>query len=243
VSSIPSELVEGLGRLEAALGYRFSERELLLRALTHRTYVHENAALGREDNERLEFLGDAVLDLAIGQLLMERLPEASEGELSKARAGLVNEQVLATVADALGLGEHLLLGRGEASSGGRRKPSLLANGCEALVGAVFLDGGFPEARSLVARLFGTYLESSWELRPLVDSKTAFQERTQRDQRLTPRYVVVSETGPDHNKTFEVAVIVGERELARGWGRSKKEAEQRAAAAALTAYDPGAERLP
>jgi ribonuclease III len=220
--------------LEARLGYAWKDVGRLETALTHKSYLNENPGWRRADNERLEFLGDAVLGLAVGHLLMEAEPARSEGELSKRRASLVNEAGLAEVAGELGLGEWLFLGRGEEQSGGRKKPSVLADACEALVAAVYLDGGFDAAFQVVRHLFGGRLSEAREAGQ-GDFKTRLQERAAR-RKLTVRYAVVAETGPDHEKTFEVAASVGERELARASGRTKKEAEQRAAERALAALD-------
>jgi ribonuclease-3 len=220
--------------LEARLGYVFRDRARLESALTHKSYLNENADWGRPDNERLEFLGDAVLDLVVGHLLMDAAPSRDEGELSKTRAAIVNENGLAEVAAELGLGQWLFLGRGEEQSGGRRKPSVLADACEALVAAVYLDGGFDSAFAMVRGLFGARVASAREA-GLNDFKTRLQERAAR-RRLQVRYQVVSEQGPDHDKTFEIAVHLGDREVARGTGKTKKEAEQRAAEMALRTLD-------
>jgi ribonuclease-3 len=224
--------------LEQRLDYCFTARELLRTALTHKSFVNENPTLGREDNERLEFLGDAVLDLAVGHLLMERFPVRSEGELSKRRAAIVNEQGLSDVAGALGLGEWLFLGRGEEQTGGRRKASLLADACEAVVAAVYLDGGFDAAFRVIRRLFQDRLGAA-DKPGGEDYKTQLQEVVQAELRQVPRYLVVAEHGPDHEKTFIVAVQIGGQEVARGSGRSKKEAEQRAAQLALDQVTVGA----
>jgi ribonuclease III len=224
--------------LEARLGYTFRDRARLESALTHKSYLNENAGWGRPDNERLEFLGDAVLDLVVGHLLMDAAPSRNEGELSKTRAAIVNETGLADVAVELGLGEWLFLGRGEEQSGGRRKPSVLADACEALIAAIYLDGGFSAAFAVIERLFGARVRSAQEA-GLHDFKTRLQERAAR-RRLQVRYTVVKEQGPDHDKTFEIAACVGERELSRGVGKTKKEAEQRAAELALRALDSDAQ---
>jgi ribonuclease III len=225
-------------RLEARLNYHFRDQARLESALTHKSYVNENPMWGRPDNERLEFLGDAVLDLVVGHLLMEAQPGRTEGELSKTRAALVNEQGLAEVAGELQLGEWLFLGRGEEQSGGRRKPSVLADACEALVAAIYLDGGFDSAFQMVRHLFGQRVLNTSEA-GLHDYKTRLQERAAR-KKVHVRYLVVEERGPDHDKTFEVAATLAEgggtRELARGVGKTKKEAEQRAAELALKALE-------
>jgi ribonuclease-3 len=225
-------------RLEGLLGHRFADPRLLEEALTHKSFLNENVAPGRKHNERLEFLGDAVLGLCIGHLLMERFPDVREGELSMIRAQVVNETHLADVATQLALGEWLYLGRGEEQTGGRRKPSLLADACEALLAAVYLDGGFAAAFGVVRRMFEPRF-AALEAAGKSDFKTRLQERAQATWRETPRYGVVDEKGPDHEKKFVVAVLVGGKELARGEGRSKKEAEQRAAHAALEALGASA----
>jgi ribonuclease-3 len=226
---------DGYAPLEQRLGHCFRDRALLERALTHKSFLNEHAAAARGDNERLEFLGDAVLNLAVGHLLMEAFPERTEGELSKTRAQLVSEQGLSEVAAALGLGEWLFLGRGEEQTGGRRKPSLLADACEAVLAAVYLDGGFEVALEAVRRLFGERVRGG-EAAGATDYKTRLQERAQGVLKVQPRYAVVSTAGPDHDKTFEVAISLGEREYARASGKSKKEAEQRAAERALDLLD-------
>jgi ribonuclease III len=219
---------------EQRLGYTFRDRTRLECALTHKSYLNENVAQGRTDNERLEFLGDAVLDLVVGHLLMEAFPERNEGELSKTRAAIVHETGLAEVASELKLGDWLFLGRGEEQSGGRRKPSVLADACEALVAAIYLDGGFDAAFATVRLLFGSRVASARDA-GLHDYKTRLQERAAR-RRVQVRYQLVQEEGPDHDKTFEIAACIGDREYARGVGKTKKEAEQRAAEMALRALD-------
>ena len=223
--------------LEQRLDYRFKSPDLLRTALTHKSFVNENPALLREDNERLEFLGDAVLDLAVGHMLMERFPVRSEGDLSKRRASIVNEQGLYEVAARLCLGDWLFLGRGEEQTGGRKKASLLADACEAVLAAVYLDGGFAAAFHVIEGLFEERL-AAIEKAGGEDFKTQLQEVVQARLRQVPRYVVVGESGPDHEKVFEVAVQVGGQEIARPSGRSKKEAEQRAAQLALAGLDKG-----
>ena len=223
---------ERVARLEAKLGSSYGERSLLLAALTHKSYVNEHREDGVVHNERLEFLGDAVVDLAISHRLMERFPRASEGELSKLRALLVNEDSLARVARSVGLGELLLLGRGEEMTGGREKSSVLADALEAVIGAVYLAGGLPQVMELVDRHFGEALAGVAEGRNGLDHKTLLQEDAQVRMRTAPRYRVIAESGPDHDKTFEVEVLIGDEPYARASGKSKKEAEQAAARRAL-----------
>lgn len=216
-----------LDALEARLGRAFGDRSRLALALIHRS------ACGRvgENNEQLEFLGDAVLNLAISDLLLGRFASMREGDLSKVRASVVNGTVLAEKARALDLGRELRLGRGEERSGGRDKESILSSAYEAVLGAVFLDAGFLAARELVARDFARELEEAAG-RDFADPKTRLQELTQRRFRATPTYVLVRSTGPDHAKGFESEIVLDGRVLGRGEGRSKKAAEQEAALRAL-----------
>jgi ribonuclease-3 len=183
-------------------------------------------------NERLEFLGDTVLSLAVSHKLMERKERFDEGELSRIRASLVNEETLAEIARDIGLGECLLLGKGEENSDGRKRDSLLADALEALLGAAFLDKGFDRASELVGQLFFSKLESDVQLLVQMDFKTMLQEVTQDKMRVTPEYEVVGETGPDHDKEFEVVVLLSGEERGRGRGASKKRASQAAAREAL-----------
>ena len=229
-----------LALLSAALGYAFGQPQLLRQALTHRSLINErpSESQGQEHNERLEFLGDAVVDLSVGHQLMERLPQAREGELSKLRAMLVSEASLALSAERLGLGSHLRLGRGEEQTGGRRKASILADALEAVLGAIFLDGGFGAADATVRRLLGSLLETAVDGALDRDHKTRLQELAQGQLHQMPRYEVLEERGPDHAKVFTVGVFLGERELARAEGHSKKAAEQHAACRALEALQPG-----
>jgi ribonuclease-3 len=218
--------------LENRLGYGFKNRKLLENALVHKSYLNENQGSGLQDNERLEFLGDAVLDLVVGHILMRDLPKLHEGELSMTRAEIVNEQSVAEVAAQVGLGDWLFLGRGEENTGGRRKPSLLADACEAIIAAIYLDGGYDAAFTVVERLFAPRV-SALDVPPgFTDFKTRLQERAQAMRREVPRYTVIAEYGPDHEKVFEVVVSIGSKEYARQGGKSKKEAEQSAAQAAL-----------
>lgn len=216
--------------LEAQLGHRFRDPELLETALTHRSL---SAARETPNNEKLEFLGDSVLELAISDLLMQQFPHSHEGELSKLRASLVNTRSLARKARDLGLGAVLRLGKGEEKNGGRNKDSILAAGYEALLGAVYLDRGFLAARRVLARQFATDIKTL-SLAGLGDWKTRLQEMTQKLFRATPTYTLVQESGPDHEKNFVSQISVGGRTLGRGEGRSKKSAEQAAANEALQA---------
>lgn len=217
-------------QIEEQIGYRFRKPELLETALTHRSLTAANAS---RNNEKLEFLGDAVLDLAVSDLLMQQFPRHQEGDLSKLRASLVNAHVLADKARALGLGLSLKLGKGEEKSGGRDKESILAAGFEALIGAIYLDRGFVAARRVLARQFASDLQARAG-GTVEDCKTRLQEITQRMFKATPTYTLVRETGPDHAKNFVSQISIGGRTLGRGEGKSKKSAEQAAAMEALRA---------
>jgi ribonuclease-3 len=217
--------------LEGRLGHVFAQPSLCEAALTHKSWLNEAQASGRTDNERLEFLGDAVLALVVSDLLMRRFPDRSEGELSKTRAVIVSETGLAKTAETIGLGQWIFLGRGEDQAGGRRKPSILSDALEALRGAVYLDGGLGAAHAVATNLFGQALEEA-EKHARLDYKSRLQERSQALLQVTPIYRVVREAGPDHDKRFEVAIALGGREYGRAMGKSKKEAEQNAAAGAL-----------
>jgi ribonuclease-3 len=212
------------------LGYRFAATDLLARAMTHRS-VGGDAS----NNETLEFLGDAVLALAIAELLMRRHPAAREGDLSKLRAGLVNAPVLAGKARALALNEWLRLGKGEEKTGGRDKESILAAAYEALLGAIFLDGGYGAVRDAIERQFGAELEAGLAA-GAGDYKTRLQELTQRRFRASPVYQLIEESGPDHAKCFTVELSIEGQVRGRGAGATKKAAEQAAAMQALTALD-------
>ena len=226
------ERVQALTGLEDRLGWYFADIALLDNALTHRSFVNENAALACRDNERLEFLGDAVLELTVSDLLMRKFPDHSEGQLSKLRASVVNEQPLAELARRFGIGEHLLLGKGEEGSGGRMKSSLLANAFESVIAAMYQDGGFDRTAAFIAELFEPLIEEGDISAVYRDYKTAVQEMCQVLFREMPRYMVISETGPDHDKRFETSLVIGERVIATGKGRSKKDAEQQAARIAM-----------
>jgi ribonuclease-3 len=219
---------ECVSALEAKLKVVFPNRALGLAAVTHKSYSNEHRESSAADNERLEFLGDAVVDLAVSHRLMERFPNATEGELSKLRALIVNEEGLARIARQIGLGEILLLGRGEELTGGRQKNSVLADALEAVLGSVYLSTGWDTVLELVDRLFGEALEGVADGRSGYDYKTRLQEQVQIRLRQAPKYRVLSETGPAHERIFEVEVTVGDELTARATGRSKKEAEQAAA---------------
>lgn len=216
-----------LTQLEKELGYFFSEPSLLVCALTHVSYDRKK---GVAHNEVLEFLGDAVLDLAISDLLIRSFPEKSEGDLSRMRAALVNSSVLPEKATLLELGSFLRLGKGEERSGGRDKPSILAGAFEALLGAVYRDGGYEAARSIVERYFASDVKE--KSLGQQDYKTRLQEISQMLFHAPPRYRMVSESGPDHAKCFVTEIALGGKRLGKGEGKTKKQSEQEAAKQAL-----------
>jgi ribonuclease-3 len=229
-------LTETLGPLEAQLGYRFRDIGLLEHALTHRSRAHEDASGGVIDNESLEFLGDAVLGFVIADMLFQRFPTHSEGYKSKVKASIVSAAALTRLAERIDLGRFLILGRGEEKTGGRRKHAILADGFEAVIAAVYLDGGISAAREFIVSRFGPLLmeagDQAAEAAFTEDWKSALQEWLQGANRGLPRYRVASTEGPDHRKQFEVEVLVGGEPAGRATGRSKKDAEQQAAKAAL-----------
>lgn len=220
-----------LAALQVRLGYTFRDASLLQLALTHPSVAHEQGA-PVQHNQRLEFLGDAVLQLALTRELYERFPDFDEGPLTKARAKLVNRRTLGTHGRALGLGQHLVLSRGEESHGGRERSSALADACEAVIGAIFLDGGYAVAREFILREFSAGLSDLGVIPTLENPKGELQEFLQARSPEAPRYHVVSTSGPDHDRVFECTVHHAGVELARGAGKSKKAAESEAALAAL-----------
>jgi ribonuclease-3 len=227
--------IASIDQLHASLAYRFTNRIFLEEALTHTSYVNERKQADATHNERLEFLGDAVLSLVMSEYLAARLPHYSEGALSKLKAKLVSESSLARIARRIQLGDYLKLGRGEERSRGREKDSLLSDAVEAVIAAVHLDGGFTASRAVTLHLFSDELRSitdQSEQPGSGDFKTQFQEWCQKRYETLPRYETVRQSGPDHDTVFEVAVSVKDEIVGRGIGRSKKEAEQSAAKEAL-----------
>lgn len=229
--TITEERHAALVRLSARLGVEFADPALLDEALTHPSYTNESKD-SIPNNERLEFLGDAVLELASSRYLYARFPDASEGELTKMRASLVQSETLARLARRLDLGEYLRLGRGELQGGGADRQNNLENAFEAVVGAVYLDGGWPAAQDYVCRQLATEMRCIRPTRVTRDYKTVLQEHIQRGSRAPLLYELIGEHGPDHDKRFTVCVRIGGTPMGEGTGRSKKEAEQQAAARAL-----------
>jgi len=232
-------LTENLGPLEAQIGYRFKDIGLLEHALTHRSRAHEDASGGVIDNESLEFLGDAVLGFVIADMLFQRFPTHSEGYKSKVKASIVSATSLTRLAEKIDLGRYVLLGRGEEKTGGRRKHAILADGFEAVIASIYLDGGIDAARDFIVSQFGPMLAEAGDMAAdasfTEDWKSALQECLQSKGLGLPSYRLASAEGPDHRKRFDVEVLVGGQAAGRATGRSKKEAEQQAAKSALEKF--------
>lgn len=217
---------------EDATGISFNDVELLRQAFTHRSYLNEHRSESAGHNERLEFLGDAVLELVSTDFLYKKFPEHNEGDLTAYRAALVNATTCAEVATELGMNDYLLLSRGEAKDTGRARGVLLANAFEALIGAIYLDQGYDAARDFIHAHLLPKIDEIIKKRLWQDAKSTLQEKSQEAHGVTPVYSVLEETGPDHDKQFIVGVYVSEKLLAKGSGKSKQEAEQSAARAAI-----------
>lgn len=225
-----------MSTLEDRLKYTFKDKNLLLLALSHKSYEYEKGSGTSGNNERLEFLGDAVVDLVLSELLMKQFPKDAEGALSKKRASLVNESTLSQVATEIELQNDLLLGKGEIQSGGQSKPRILASVYEALVGALFLDGGYEKTRDIIADHFSKLLPTIGDREAGADDfKTRLQEEVQAVLKTTPVYTMMKESGPPHDRSFQVEVSVNGIPIAQAEGRSKKQAEQEAAKNALTRW--------
>ena len=219
-------------KFEEKIGVNFKDKNLLRQAFTHRSYLNENPSLGLEQNERLEFLGDAVLEMAITEYLYKKYPQKTEGEMTALRAALVNAVALSEAANSLNIGDFLLLSKGEAKSLGKARQYILANAFEALIGAIYLNGGYEETFSFLEKnLFGK-IEEIIEKKLWIDAKSLFQEKAQELESVTPAYKVLAESGPDHEKVFTMGVFLGDELIAEGNGASKQEAEQDAARKAL-----------
>lgn len=225
-----------LKEFEESLSLDFNNKLLLQRALTHKSYPNENRHLNVKDNERLEFLGDSVLSLSVSTYLFNKFSDLPEGELAKMRAVVVSAPILAEVAKRIDLGKYLFLGRGEEMTGGRERDSILADTMEAIFGALYLDQGFAAASEFILEQLKVDIINVAEGNHIQDYKTMLQEVIQEDGNMRPEYEVVDEEGPDHNKTFKVAVKLNKDNLGSGRGSSKKEAEQEAAKVALDKLD-------
>ena len=211
--------------LEQRIGYKFENFDLLVKAMTHSSYANEHRYEKKENNERLEFLGDAVLELISSDYLFAKYPETPEGVLTKKRASMVCEPTLALCAREIPLGDYLLLGKGEDATGGRKRDSIVSDAMEALIGAIYLDGGFANAKEFIDRFILNDIENK---QLFYDSKTILQEMVQSQGEEPLVYELLGEEGPDHNKTFEVRAMIGTEEIGRGTGRTKKAAEAMAA---------------
>lgn len=226
-------MVQNLARLEQKLGIKFKNIDLLKEAITHRSYLNENPSWGVSHNERLEFLGDAVLELAVTENLFNQFPQYPEGQLTSLRAALVNYQIMAEVAKNLGFDEFILLSRGEAKDIGRARKVILANAMEAVIGAVYLDAGYQEAKRIIEKfIVNPNLNKVIENGLYKDPKSHLQEIVQEKMKLTPTYQMLEEWGPDHKKIFKMGVYFGDKLVAEGEGYSKQEAEIEAAKNAL-----------
>lgn len=218
---------------EKKLGLNFKNKDLLIQAFTHRSYINENPGFHLSHNERLEFLGDAVMELIVTEHLYKEFPEKSEGDLTNWRAALVNAKMLTSVAEELGFNDYLLLSKGESKEGGKARAYILANSWEALIGAMYLDGGYKITEDFIKKYLLTRLEEIIKLGSYKDSKSKFQEASQEKVSITPSYKVIKEWGPDHDKKFIVGVYLGDELVAEGQGSSKQEAEEAAANLALS----------
>ncbi|GAK56799.1 ribonuclease 3 2 [Candidatus Vecturithrix granuli] len=252
IPSFPDELEEKFAarireqeyeQLYERLGYRFQNYTLLRQALTHRSFVNETGDLEIEDNEKFEFLGDSVLGLVISDFLFRNFPRFREGDLSRVKSHVVSEPFLAEIARQLDLGDFLLLGKGEAASGGHEKNSLLANCYEAIVASIYLDGGIEAARNFLLACFQERIETLIEQQHILDHKSLLQEHSQEIFNCTPVYRLRQIIGPDHDKTFEVELLIKREVFSVGSGKNKKEAEQAAAKEALTKLNISTGKIP
>lgn len=219
-------------KFEQIIGYTFKDKSILKTALTHSSYANENKSHGIQSNERLEFLGDSILNLIVSKYIFLNYKQLSEGELTKIRAGVVCEASLKEISDRMEIGTYILLGKGEELTGGRSRTSILSDAFEAIVGAIFLDGGFKLAENFILNQLGTVIHVAAKMPGMVDYKTRLQESLQRKGDVKITYDIVDQTGPDHSKSFSVQVKCDGSILGTGKGKSKKEAEQNAARNAL-----------
>ena len=216
---------KSMDELQERIGYRFKNKNLLRQALTHSSYANEKHMSKLSDNERLEFLGDAVLEIVSSEFLFQNYPKMPEGDLTKLRASIVCEPTLALCTKEMDLGKYLFLGKGEDMTGGRKRKSILSDALEALIGSIYLDGGFASAKEFILRFILTGIEHK---QLFYDSKTILQEIVQAEFKEELSYRIIAETGPDHDKLFEVEALIGEQVIGTGEGRTKKSAEQEAA---------------
>jgi len=219
---------------EKKIGITFNDKNLLKQAFIHRSYINENPNIGLSHNERLEFLGDAVLEIIITEFLFNKYPDKTEGELTAYRAALVNTQSISSAATKLDMNDYLLLSKGESKDTGKARQYILANTFEAVIGAIYLDQGYDAAKKFIEQSLFHRVEEIVAHRLWQDSKSFFQEKAQEKAGITPSYSVLEETGPDHDKNFTVGVFLGDELVAKGSGRSKQDAEQEAAKKGLNA---------
>lgn len=232
LSTMTDERLASLRDFQQTIAHNFNDINLLDNALIHRSFVNENPSLSCKDNERLEFLGDAVIGLCISDILIKKFIDYTEGQLSKMRAYVVNEHSLAGLARKLTIGDYLLLGKGEENSGGRNKSSILSNAFEAVTAAIYIDSGFENVYKFLQHIFEPLIEEGTRSLIYRDYKTALQEICQYRYKETPKYTLIREIGPDHDKVFEISLTVAGNITTTGAGKSKKEAEQQAAQKAL-----------
>jgi ribonuclease-3 len=227
------QLTKAIATLEGVLGVQFIHKEILLSAITHRSYLNEHREATWEHNERLEFLGDAVLELVVTDYLFTKYPEKPEGELTAVRAALVNTNSLAEAAEQLGVNRFLLMSKGEAKDEGRARQYILANAFESCIGAIYIDQGYDVAKGFIASRLFAKTDDIVSKRLWQDAKSRFQELAQEYASVTPTYETLSQEGPDHDRVFTVGIFLRSEKVAEGKGRSKQEAEQQAAERALT----------
>lgn len=218
--------------LQNTLNYKFNDENILINALTHSSYANEKKSMKLSSNERLEFLGDSILNFIVSAYVFSNYPNLPEGEMTKVRASVVCEQTLKDISNSLGIGEYLQFGKGEEQTGGRKRPSILADAFESVVGAIYIDGGFEAARNFVLNKLDELILSSVKGTGMTDYKTTLQEELQKKGEVKISYEILAESGPDHDKKFKVHIKCNGKVLGIGWGKSKKEAEQSAARDAL-----------
>lgn len=229
---VPEEILRIVETLESRIGYTYRNKQYAVNALVHSSYSNEHHNFAAKNNERLEFLGDAILDFVMSLVLYNNEKRFSEGEMSKLRALIVCETSLDACARKIGLGELIMLGKGEEANGGRIRPSILSDAMEAIIGSIYLDGGIDEAEGFIMHLLGDIYHKAVEGMLFMDYKTALQEELQKSGDIPIQYKLIESIGPDHSKTFKMSVYVNNKAIGMGVGKSKKDAEQMAAKAAL-----------
>jgi ribonuclease-3 len=232
LSKIPDQLLSTVAVLEERIGYRYRNKQYAINALIHSSYSNEHQNFAARNNERLEFLGDAILDFVMSLMLYNNKANFSEGEMSKMRSLIVCESSLYACAQEMGLGDLIFLGRGEEANGGRTRPSILSDALEAIIGSIYLDGGIDEAEGFIVNLLGDIYHKAVNGMLFMDYKTALQEELQKSGDVQIQYKLMEATGPDHSKTFKIGVYANGKAIGTGTGKSKKDAEQMAAKAAL-----------